>query len=146
MHWLDENALLRSFLLGDWGTAIVVAGPADLDGVVRVDTKILGGDVSMFVNTLIGLNDACLKEIEEENDLVLQALKLRNEALEFARHGYDISISRHIADRLLPMVEEAIERLQKDDPMGLRWTRSVDYGDLLTFTGSEEENMLFLLR
>lgn len=37
------------------------------------------------------------------------------------------------------MVEEAIERLQKDDPVDLRWTRSVDSGDFLTFTGSEEE-------
>lgn len=95
LHWPDENALLPSVLLGDWGTAMMVAGPADRDRIVRADTKILRSDVSMFVNTLIGLSDAGPREIEEERGPIWQVLKLRREALEIARHRDDITITHY---------------------------------------------------
>jgi serine/threonine protein kinase len=109
LHWPDEDSLLPSVLLGDWGSAMAVEGPADRNRTVRSDTKVLRADVLQFLNTLIGLSDAGPREIEEKNGPIWQVAKLRKEALELGRRGYDIHISQYIAERLLPMEEEAIE-------------------------------------
>jgi serine/threonine protein kinase len=139
LDWPDENATLPSVLLGDWGFAGLVEGPAEQDRKVRVNPEILNRDISLFINSLLLLNVNGPPELNRENGPIWYVRKLRDESMKLAMRGHDILLAQYMAERLVPIAEAAIKRLQDEDPVDLRWARPVDSGTFVTFNGSEEE-------
>jgi serine/threonine protein kinase len=139
LHWPDESAPLPSVLLGDFGSAQLVEGPAQEDAKVRVDPDTLDRDLSLFLNALLSLTDNGPDEIAQQSSPIWHVQKLRDEGMALAQGGCDVLVAQYMAERLIPMAEAAINRLQDGKPADFRWTKPVDSGAFLTFTGSEKK-------
>lgn len=146
LHWEDENNLLPSVLLGDWGCSSVVEGPADENGRVVVDPKTLDYDLAHFIHKLRKLSDECSPDVKRKEGPLFQLQQLRREAKQLARGNNDMKVTQHVAEIICPMAEQMIKKLQDEDPVDLRWTRSLDPARALSFEGGEQRRGDMLYR
>jgi hypothetical protein len=83
----DDDDLLPSTRLGDWGLASAVERHADINGRVLVDSEALNRDLAPFIYKLRRLNDACPGRFEKKHDPIHEFRKLRREARQLAKRG-----------------------------------------------------------
>jgi hypothetical protein len=47
-------------------------------------------------------------------------------------------ITQYVAERMCPMADKMIKKLQAEEPVDLRWTRSFNAASILSFEGDEQ--------
>ena len=146
LHWEHENDLLPTVLLGDWGCSTVVEGPADKNGRVVVDTKTLDYDLAHFIHKIRKLSDECSPDVKREHGPIWQLQQLRREAKQLAKGNNEIKVAQYVAAIICPMAEQMIKKLQDEDPVDLRWVRSLDPARALSFEGGEQRRGDMLYR
>ncbi len=138
LHWEHENDLLPSVLLGDWGCSSVVEGPADENGRVVVEPKTLDYDLAHFIHKLRKLSDECSPDVKCKQGPIWQLQQLRREAKRLARGNSGINVTQYVAETICPMADQMIRKLQDENQVDLRWTRSLDPARALSFEGGEQ--------
>lgn len=111
-----------------------------------LDPKTLDYDLAHFIHKLRKLSDECSPNFKRKQGPIWQLQQLRREAKQLARGNNDIKVTQHVAEIICPMTDQMIKKLQDEDPVDLRWTRSLDLAHALCFEGGEQRRRDMLHR